>query len=169
MSKHRYPGAALTTDYLRGGAGFLLTGGPLLLAKPSPLMVYVLGGLAILFLLFGLRTALRHMTRFEMTDSRLSAAGPLGTTIRWASLEAVQLRYFSTRRDRTEGWMQLKLKSENGSMRLDSELSDFEAIAARAAVEAEHRGLDLNENTRANLATLGIRYAPPLQEAPRPL
>jgi hypothetical protein len=169
MSKHRYPAAALTTDYLRAGAGFLLTGGPLLLAKPSPLMVYVLGGLAILFLLFGLRTALRQMTRFEMTDSRLSAAGPLGATIRWATLETVQLRYFSTRRDRSEGWMQLKLKSGEGSVRLDSELSDFDTIAARAAYEAEHRGLALSETTRANLATLDVRSAPPLREAPRPL
>ncbi len=168
MSDHRYPPAALTTDYLRSAAGFILTGGPLLLAKPSAPMVYILGGLAILFVLFGLRTALRQMTRFEMTDSRLSAAGPLGATIHWESLERVQLRYFSTRRDRSEGWMQLKLTGGAGSIRLDSEVSDFAAIAARAVQEAEHRGLPLSETTRANLSTLGLAYAPPLQEAPRP-
>jgi hypothetical protein len=168
MSDHRYPPAALTTDYLRSGAGFLLTGGPLLLAKPSTPMVYILGGLAILFVLFGLRTALRQMTRIEMTDTRLSATGPLGSTIHWESLEGVKLRYFSTRRDRSEGWMQLKLTSGAGSIRLDSEISDFAAIAARAAHEAEHRGLPLSEATRANLSTLGLRYAAPLQEAPRP-
>lgn len=168
MSDHRYPRAALTTDYLRSGAGFLLTGGPLLLAKPSTPMVYILGGLAILFVFFGLRTALRQMTRFEMTDTRLSAAGPLGATIHWKSLERVQLRYFSTRRDRSDGWMQLKLRSGTGSIRLDSEVSDFVAIAARAVHEAEHLGLLLSETTRANLSTLGLTYAAPLQEASRP-
>jgi hypothetical protein len=142
-------------DYLRASAGFILSGGPLLLADPSPVMLYVLGSLAALFLLYGVRTFVRQMWRFEVTDKGVSAAGPFGVSIRWDELSAIQLRYFSTRRDRSDGWMQLKLRSAGGTLRLESALTDFALVAERAAREAERRGLTLGESTRANLATLG--------------
>ena len=156
MSRHHYPPSALIPDYLRAVAGLLLSGGPLLLADPSLLMIYVLAGLATLFSLYGLRTLVRHMWRLEVTENGVTAAGPFGGSVRWDELSALQLRYFSTRRDRTDGWMQLKLRGGNDTLRIESALSDFAVVVARAAGEAERRGLALNESTRANLATLGI-------------
>ncbi len=166
MSSHCYLPGALVPDYLRSGAGFALTGGPFFFANPSSIMIYVLGGLAALFFLYGARTFIRQMTRFELTDGGLAARGPLGATVRWDELQRMQVRYFSTRRDRTEGWMQLKLGAASGSLRIDSEVSEFATIAAQATRAAERRGLDLSEATRANLATLDIDLADPPGEAP---
>ena len=36
--------------------------------------------------------------------------GPFSAALRWAELSGVTLRYFSTRKDREKGWMQLILK-----------------------------------------------------------
>lgn len=156
MSHHHYPPSALIPDYLRAGAGLLLSGGPLLLADPSSLMVYVLVGLAALFSLYGLRTLVRQMWRLEVTENGVTTAGPFGGSVRWDELSALQLSYFSTRRDRSDGWMQLKLRGADGNLRIESTLSDFDAVVARAASAAGRRDLALNESTRANLATLGI-------------
>lgn len=156
MSRHHYPPSALIPDYSRAGAGLLLSGGPLLLADPSSLMVYFLAGLAALFSLYGLRTLVRQMWRLEVTENGVTAAGPFGGSVRWDELSALQLRYFSTRRDRGDGWMQLKLRGGDGSLKIESALSDFATVVARAAGEAERRGLALNESTRVNLATFGI-------------
>jgi hypothetical protein len=156
VSHHNYPRSALIPDYLRAGAGLLLSGGPLFLADPSSLMIYVLAGLAALFSLYGMRTMVRHMWRLEVTEKGVTAAGPFGGSVRWDELSALQLRYFSTRRDSTDGWMQLKLRGGESSLRIESALSDFAVVVARAAGEAERRGLTLNESTRANLATLDI-------------
>ena len=166
MSNHFYPAGALIPDYLRAGAGFLLTGGPLLLAHPASVMTYVLGGLAALFLLYGARTLLRQMTRFELTETDLIAVGLLRATLRWHDLQGMELRYFSIKRDRGTGWMQLKLAAREECLRLDSGVTDFATIAARAAEEAERRGLALNETTRANLATLAIGFDPSPERAP---
>lgn len=165
MSDHHYPTDSLIPDYLRSAAGLIVTGGPLLFANSSSIMIYVLASLAALFLLFGARTAIRQMTRLELTDTGLTAAGPLGTTIRWRDLERLELRYFSTRRDRSRGWLQLKLAAAKGRLRLDSDITDFAVIASRAAHEAAQRGLDVSETTRANLTTLGISFDPSPAEA----
>ncbi len=161
MSDHHYPPDSLIPDYLRSGAGLVVTGGPLLLVNPSSIMIYVLAGLAALFLLFGARTAVRHMTRFELTDNGLRAAGPFGARVPWGELEGLELRYYSTRRDRSRGWLQLKLAAAKGRLRLDSDITDFAVIAARAAREAAWRGVELSESTRANLTMLGVGVEPP--------
>lgn len=109
------------------------------------------------------------MWRLEVTENGVTAVGPFGGSVRWDELSVLQLRYYSTRRDRGDGWMQLKLRGADGSLRIESALSDFDAVVARAAGAAEHRGLALNESTRANLATLGIGADATHREAsPRP-
>lgn len=157
MSRHRYQSSTLVPDYLRAGAGLALTGGPLLFAAPASPVVLVLGSLVGLFLLYGVRTAVRQMTCYELTEAGVTATGPFGASVSWNTLQGVQLRYFSTNRDRTAGWMQLKLVGSDGSLRLDSDITDFAHIAARAAIEAERRGLTLNEATRVNLSSLDAR------------
>lgn len=168
MSAHVYPMRALIPDYLRAGGGLAVTGGPLLLAEPAPLMGYVLAALALLFAVFGARTALRHLTRFELSDDGLAARGPMKVTVHWHDLDEVELRYFSTRRDRGQGWMQLRLRGAGDAIRLDSAISEFARIAARAGSEAEARGARLSETTRANLASLGASAPSALGAAAMP-
>ena len=157
MSDHRYTFAALRPDYVRAGAGIVLTAGPLVVVNPISPLAYVLGVLAALFVVFAARTAIRHMTTIRITSTGIRALGPLGGAIEWAELSKVDLRYFSTRRDRANGWMQLRLRDGRRGLRLDSNLDAFASIAARAADEARARGVDLDQSTSANLAALEAR------------
>ena len=78
----------------------------------------------------------------------------------WNNLKAVRLNYFSTRFDRTGGWMQLMLKGPGGpdgaAIRLDSTLEGFGDIARQAAAAARAARVPLSEATRNNFASLGI-------------
>jgi hypothetical protein len=144
-------------DYLRAAAGFAPTAAILAAAPVGTVGAVVLGGFALLFSVFGIRTALRHGTRLEMDEDALQASGLLGGTIAWQSLDDMRLAYYSTRRDRRDGWMQLELRGGGSVLRLDSRLEGFNAVVERAADAAEARGLRLSGATVANLESLGIR------------
>jgi hypothetical protein len=156
MTQHTYPRSAMIGDYLRAAAGFVPIAVILMIAPVGTGADLILGGLAALFLLFGIRTALRHGTRVGMTETGLSASGPLGASIRWAELDGIKLAYYSTRRDRRDGWMQLELRAGTARLRLDSRIEGFPKLAERAARAAEMRGLELSAATAANLEALGI-------------
>ena len=119
-------------------------------------IVYVLVPLAVLFGLFAGRTLLRQMTKYEVSDTGLRSSGPIKFAVRWSELANVELRYYSTRRDRGRGWMQLRIKSQKRTIRLDSTLEGFSDIVARAAREAAQRDIAMNEPTLDNLRVLGI-------------
>jgi len=156
MSEHRYPSAALRADYLRSSVGIVLTGGPLLFAHPSSVMVYFLAGLCVLFVFYGARTAVRHGARYEITGSYVRVNGLIGASIDWPGLESVKLRYFSTRRDRSDGWMQLMLRGEGNVIRIDSQISDFEALARETGRQAIVHQAQLDTATKANFDALGF-------------
>jgi hypothetical protein len=160
VSLHRYPTRALVGDYARAGAGLAMTLGPLLLVTPGPVMIAALGGVGTLFLVFGVRTWRRQMTRIEVTEDGIAAEATGGrlrrTVISWRDLSGLKLKYYSTRRDRREGWLQMSLKADNRMVRLDSSLDDFLAVARRAAEAARLNGLRLSPATIGNLGALGI-------------
>ncbi|MGH7047888.1 MAG: hypothetical protein ACREE2_16030 [Stellaceae bacterium] len=157
MSQHAYPGSAMLGDYLRTAAGLVPTAAILALAPLGAIGAAFLGALAALFSLFGVRTALRHGSRVETTDTKIAASGPFGATIRWTELDRVRLAYYSTRRDRRDGWMQLELRSGWRAIRLDSRIEGFRELVERAAIAAAARGLKLSPATAANFEALGIR------------
>ena len=111
-----------------------------------------------MFLLYAVRTASRHLTLVELSDAGVRAIGPFGTTLKWADLKGMDLRYFSTSRERGGGWMQLRLKSEASKLALDSGLVDFALVARRAATEVSARGLAITPATLANLEVLGTGW-----------
>ncbi|MBV8089485.1 MAG: hypothetical protein JO139_07890, partial [Alphaproteobacteria bacterium] len=83
MTSHGYPASAMFGDYVRAAAG-LVPAAVILAAIPvGPVAEVVLGGIAGLFALFGVRTMLRHGTRFEVSDSALRAKGLLKASIVW--------------------------------------------------------------------------------------
>ena len=105
---HKYKRGALLGDYLRAGTGALLTGLPMLFVSESPATLIVLGGLTALFALFGLRTLIRHSTVVALSPVRVRVRSVLGGgEIAWQELEQLKLGYYTTRRDRQNGWMQL--------------------------------------------------------------
>ncbi|HUC12107.1 MAG TPA: hypothetical protein VL985_17040 [Stellaceae bacterium] len=159
MSCHAYPHSAMIGDYLRAAAGFVPAVAILLCVPLGPVATVIFAGLAALFLMFGMRTALRHATRLEASETGLRATGPLSATLRWAELDRIRLTYYSTRRDRRDGWMQLDLRAGAASIRLDSRVDGFDQLVERSAYAAAAGGVEISAATAANLEALGIRPA----------
>ena len=142
-------------DYAGGGIGLAFTLGPLALVHPAAPVVWVLAAAAALFLVYFGRTVCRHLTHIELDEAGIRASGPLGAAIRWDDLRSLRLDYYSTRRDREGGWMQLRLRDAQHTIRIDSELEGFVGLVRVASDEALRRGLSLDESTQDNLRALG--------------
>ena len=160
-TRHGYPASAMVGDYLRAAAGLVPVGILFATLPVGAVAAGVLGSFAAIFGAFGLRTALRHGTSVEMTDTELRARGLRRSTIHWDELDHMRLAYYSTRRDRRSGWMQLDLRAGGARVRLDSRIDGFDQVVHRAAAVAAARGLPLNEATWSNLQALGIHVPEP--------
>ena len=156
-TRHAYPATAMIGDYLRAAAGLVPTGVVFATEPVGTVAATVLGSFAAVFGVFGLRTVLRHRTSLEMSDTELRAYGALRCRINWAELDRMKLAYYSTRRDRRSGWMQLELRAGGSTVKLDSRIAGFDRLVQRAAEVAASRGVALNEATLDNLQALGIR------------
>lgn len=156
---HAYPASAMVGDYLRAAAGFVPSAVLCATVPFGAVATTVIGGFAAIFAVFGVRTVLRHGTSLEMTETALRAHGVLSRTIEWAELDRVKLAYYSTRRDRKSGWMQLELAAGGARVGLDSRIAGFDRLVRRAAAEAAARDLALSEATVANLEALGVRLS----------
>ncbi len=161
MSRHRYPLGALAADYARAAVGLACTAGPIVLADAVPVVVYILVALASLFVLYGLRTILHHLSSVEISDEAIEVTGPTGGLLRWRDLNAMTLRYYSTKKDRQGGWMQLKLSGSGRTLRLDSTIGDFSQIVERALSAARANSVALGDSTAINLTALGLNAAEP--------
>ena len=154
--RFRYPPRALIADYSRGAAGLACTLGPIVLLQPTGALIWILAAGAAIFLLYLARTAFRGVSSIELGETGIRAGGPIGAVIRWDDLRLVRLHYYTTRSDRSGGWMQLDLHGTRHRIGVDSRLEDFADLAAAVALEARRVGVGLDEATRANLAALGI-------------
>jgi hypothetical protein len=156
MTAHRYAMADLGGDYARGAAGLALTLLPLLLLPMHWIVAVVFAAAVLVFLAFLARTWLRHRSVIEADDQGIVAHGPLGVRIAWRDLSGFRLRYFSVRRDRQRGWMQLELRGGGRSLKVESTISGFEEIASLAHDAAVAKGLKLDDSSQANLMSLGV-------------
>ena len=162
MTSYRYPRRVIVGDYLRAALGLGCTVVPLIAADGQPIATVIFGALAVLFAVFAARTAIRQATRIAMTDHGLerlaiSTFGLGRVTVPWERIADVKVRYFSTRRDRERGWMQLAVLSGAGRITVDSTVEGFADIARRAALAARANGVTLSGATLDNLAALGLR------------
>ncbi len=112
--------------------------------------------LEALFAVFGVRAVRRQATRVRVTATGVSADGWRPVQIAWDELSAMSLAYYSTRREKAKGWMQLRLKARAGTVRVESTIEGFEAVVGTAAQAASANGVVLDRATRSNLRALGI-------------
>ena len=154
MNVHRHGLRSLAADYARCGAGLAATVAPLVAVPLLPALAWAFAAAALLFALHGTRTALRHLSVVECGEEGIRLRGPIPKSIRWSELRGLRLRYFSARRDRERGWMQLVLKGSKSTLRVESTLAGFGDIVARAAEAAAAAGLDLSPATLGNLERL---------------
>jgi len=152
----QYPLSCLCADYAGSAIGLACSLGPLAYLQPAAAMAWLLAAAAALFLVYFGRTVCRQLTHIELDEAGIRARGPLGAVIRWEDLRSLRLDYYSTRRDRERGWMHLRLRDAQRTIRIDSEVDGFADIARAAAAAARRRGADLDEATCANLRMLGI-------------
>lgn len=156
MSLHAYPRTAAFGDLIRalfgGGAAIV----PVAAVPTGATVTLLLLAIAAVFAALGLRAALLLFTRFEIDETGIAAVGPLTRAVSWRDLRIVKLAYYSTRRDRSGGWLQLTLVDERRRVSVDSRLDGFGRIAAIAAEAARARNLMLDPATRSNFEALGI-------------
>ncbi|MGD9537797.1 MAG: hypothetical protein AB7P52_18495 [Alphaproteobacteria bacterium] len=157
ISEHHYPFGALAGDYFRAGIGLLFTMGPLAATAPLAPVTGVLAAFGALFAVYGGRTVIRHCTVIRLSAKGMEAKGPLGARIAWRDVNGLTLRYFSTKRDRTGGWMQLKIRGKGRALRIDSAIDDFDAILRRAVGAAREGGVRLDSSSVENLRLRGVR------------
>lgn len=152
----RYRRQPLAADMARAGIGIALTGGPLLFVEAVPATLAIFGGLAALFALFGVRTALRYASAIELEPDEVVVKGALGGRIAWQQVTGMKLGYYTTRRDRQGGWMQLTLQGGGRRLRFDSTLEGFDRLVRRAVLAASANDIALSDATLANLAAMDI-------------
>jgi hypothetical protein len=156
MTTHAYSSESLMGDYGRAALGFGLVTVPLVTVELGRWVMLILMALAALFLVFGARTAKRQLSPIQLDDNGITAAGPFPARLEWSALERVKLGYYATKRDGSNGWMQLVLKGPGQHITVDSRIEGFEAIARAAAHAALDRGIEITPTTAANFGALGI-------------
>lgn len=154
---HRHTFRSLMADYARAGGGVLLTTLPLFSVDVAGAVFWILATGALLFAAYGFNTVMRHLGDVECDETGISVSGPFKKGIAWSEIRAVQLRYFSTRRDGLKGWMQLVVKSPSATIRIESTLTGFADIVAVAVDAASRKGVDLSPTTRGNIEVLGVK------------
>lgn len=161
--EYRYPLRSVVLEYGYTAVGLVFTLGPLVVTTPLLAITAALGAMAALFLAFGVRTYIRHNIVVRISDNGIETAGLVRRHIAWDDLKEYKLNYFSTRRDKEDGWMQLRLKG-NMSLRLDSNIDGFREITERAMRAARTRELSIDPGTHQNLAALGLARHEDLNE-----
>ncbi|HUT50795.1 MAG TPA: hypothetical protein VM325_15765 [Alphaproteobacteria bacterium] len=159
--RYRYPWSELRGDYLRAGFGIALTGLPFIATWGELYAGLILGALMGLFAFFGLRTALRQSSVYEVGDDAIarngwSILGARRASLAWREVERVKLAFYSTRRDRSKGWMHLTITGGRHTLGIDSILEGFDDIAARGAAAAAANGVAMSDATLRNFAALGL-------------
>lgn len=159
-----YQKAALKRDYLRAGAGLLMTLLLLLLVNPGSLAFYVMLVFGMIFLAYAGHTYLKQSTTIELDDAgaTLRLSGPLSMIIRtrhiaFAALDRFSLRYYGRRRDRGRGIVELTIGAGSARLTADQALEEFDIFVRAACQAARARGVTLDPATQANLSALGYR------------
>lgn len=158
----RYDTRSIAADYARATFGAVACLAPPVLVDVAAVLAWILMAVGALFVAFGLRTLLRHLTVYELSPDGMRATGPLGVTVSWKDLTAINLAYFQTRPRRKiiarspGGWMELTLREGRRTIKVDSSLEGFDEVVGEAARVARERGLTLNSVTLANLAAMGF-------------
>ncbi|MBT7363636.1 MAG: hypothetical protein HN821_02500 [Rhodospirillaceae bacterium] len=164
MTSHRYTPRALNADLLRAGIGLFCCLVPLAAVDFGTVMTLVFAIPAALFAIFGLRTWRHRSVTVHLDADGISTEGPGATRIAWRDLGGLKLSYFSTRRDREPGWMQLKLRSQNGTIALNSALEDFDDICRATFEAARSFDIEMTDASARNFAALGLGAIAPDHE-----
>ena len=160
---YRWPRMAVIGDYWRSGIGFAVSLFFLVLVPVVSIAFVLAFALTIVFGLYLAQTALRAHTTLTLLPEGLAVSSLFGNrVIRWDTLDQFALRYYTLRRDREAGWMDLKLSSGGASITLDDRLDGFRPILERAWEAARARDIGISSSTYANLTAAGLLSKSPV-------
>lgn len=129
-----------------------------MLTTPQSVIFALLTGLGLLFAWFGANTFWRQQIEIELDHSGIVQRNRWlpgrRRKIPWADITELRLRYYSTRRDQSEGWMLLTIKGHGEQVRVDSKLNGFPALVRQTLAAAESCGIAMDAATRINAAQL---------------
>lgn len=163
---HRYPLTSLYTNYLQSLTGIVFLGTPFYFSFGNIWLSPIFGGLTALFVVFGIRTGIRHLSVIESTPESIAIVGPLGRRVAWDDIVKVDLRFFSTSRGKSEkGWMELKICDKSGCVKMESNLQGFEQIVSKAANAGFRNAAEMSQTTMENFTAMGITVDFPDEEA----
>lgn len=164
MSSHRYAPRALNADLLRASIGLVCCLVPLAAVDFGTVGTLVFAIPAALFAVFGVRTWRNRAVTVRVDADGIATDGPGAARIAWPDLAHVKLSYFSTRRDREAGWMQLKLQSPGATIALNSALEDFDLVCRAAFDAVRAHDIELTDASARNFAALGLGAVAPDHE-----
>ena len=160
-----YPSGAMYKDYGQAAAGAVIFGIPFVYAHSNIYAVVILGAIVLMFLSFAWSTWRRHRTVIAVTDDGIWTEGATRTALRWTEITRIDLRYFSTKRERGRGgpatdegtgWMQLRLDGAGGTIKVDSSVTEFRDLATRVVRAIEQHRLTMTESADINFAAMGL-------------
>jgi hypothetical protein len=114
--------------------------------------------LTILFALYLMASVSKLSSVVEVDDKGMRLSGGLlgRRAVKWAELQRFELRHFPLSRDRSRGWMDLKLSGGGRSIAIDDRLDRFNEILARAWAAARAAEIGISDATHHNLIAAGI-------------
>jgi hypothetical protein len=157
VSVHVYPRSAIAGDYARAAAGLALVLLPVAVVDTLPVVALLLTLAALIFAAFAARAVQRHLTRIECDDAGIVVRGPGAGTLPWRELDRLKVDFYATRRDRSDGWLELTLAAGRRRLKVDSRIAGFDDLARRAVAAARSNGVALDPRTLYNLSAIDRR------------
>jgi hypothetical protein len=157
VSTYRYPVNKLVPDYIRSVAGLGVLGVPAVYSIGTHwIITSIMGGLILLFGTFGVSTAIRQFSIVLLDRHGLRVKGPRPAELLWSDVTNIDLRFFSTRRDRVGGWFQLKVRGGRNLIKIDSNLDDFDGLLQQVAAAIARHDLPVSPIGRENFSAAGF-------------
>ncbi len=147
-----YPPRLMAPDMAKSVAGLLICGVIALIPEMLPIIQWTAAGLALLFVIYFVRTLLRFQSKIYVSEYGIRISNLRGgTAFAWSELSKFRLRYFSTRRDGKKGWFELTLQAGEAKIVTESTLDGFDDLLEIARDWAKDNQLLVDDITRTNL------------------
>ncbi len=152
--KYYYNESSIIGDYIKSVIGLILTIAPILFLDLAQILQFIFMFIVILFIIFTIRTFIRHKSHYYFENNILYQDGIFYKKLSLDQLINLRIKYFSTAKNRENGWFQLKLTTKDVKLVVDSSLNGFDIIAKMAAAALRNKDLPLDDNTNINLQAI---------------
>ena len=151
QSIYRYPRAAIRRGLVVGAGGALAALTLAFAGHENQTVSVICITLSVLFAAYGVRVGLRGISAIILDQTGLRVVGPRQHAVAWDDLADVRVRYFTTRRDGENGWMELSVLGGTNRITIDSDIDGFADLLVHVREMADARGLELTEATSENI------------------